>query len=317
MLTVFVATYNGAQRLPGVLASYAALTPPADGWKLVIIDNDSDDDSGGVARSFADRLPLTCLSEPRPGKNRALNTGLRTLEGDLAVFSDDDDIPDEDWLVQLRTAAARYPDYAVFGGTIRPWWSAPPDDWILQSVPLPAVFGITDPAWEEGPCDPTQVFGGNMAIRAELFRSGYRFDERIGPNGTSTYAMGGETELTLRLAIAEQAACWHCKAMRVHQMIRPTAMRKSWILRRAFRLGRCVYREAQQQAAAGRPYRRRDQDTIRERLARATRDLASARAQGDERRAFHARWRLNLWLGCLVEHCDMDGYREPASGSGV
>jgi len=301
VLTVFLATYNGADTLPRVLGSYAALEPPDGGWKLVIIDNGSDDDSQQLARSFAGRLPLQCIVEPRRGKNRALNAGLRELEGDLAVFSDDDNVPNEDWLVQLRGAAAAHSSFAVFGGAIGPLWDAQPDDWVLQCISLPAVFGITDPAWDEGPCDPARVFGGNMAVRAEYFSRGYRFDERIGPDGSSTYAMGAETELTLRLAIAEHVECWHCKAAQVRHVVSQTMTTRSWILKRAFRLGRCLYRDAHQHAVAGRPSARRRGKEIGTALARAARNLASGRARGNERQVFEARWQLHLWIGCLVE----------------
>ena len=193
MLTVFIATRDGAETLPRTLSGYTRLVSPEGGWKLVLVDNGSEDDSARIARSFGERLPLVLLGEPRRGKNRALNRGLAELEGDLAVFSDDDAIPEPDWLVRLRAAADCHREYAVFGGRILPLWDTPPADWILQWVRTAPVFALTDSGLEEGPCDATKVWGPNMAIRASWFRGGYRFDERIGPNGSATYAMGGET----------------------------------------------------------------------------------------------------------------------------
>ena len=301
MLTVFIATHNGAPTLPRVLESYTQLQPPAGGWKVVLIDNGSSDASRQIADAFVDRLPLVCVSEPRRGKNRALNTGLRELAGDLAVFSDDDSVPDADWLVQLRKVADDHPDYAVFGGTISPLWDATPEDWILHWVRWAPVFSATDPAWNDGPCDPTQVWGANLAIRAELFAKGHRFDERLGPDGSATYAMGGETEFTLRVAIAEHLHCWHCKAARVRHVIQPQKMRRAWILNRAFHLGRCIYRESKQKAAVGRPHVPRYALAICKDLYRELINLASARCSADPRRVFESRWQMNLWIGCLVE----------------
>jgi cellulose synthase/poly-beta-1,6-N-acetylglucosamine synthase-like glycosyltransferase len=301
MLTVFIATHDGAETLPRVLAAYTELLSPAGGWKVVIIDNGSEDDTPAIARSFADRLPLIILTEPRRGKNRALNTGLRQLEGDLAVFSDDDSVPESDWLVRVRSAADDHPAYAVFGGRILPLWDQEPDGWLLEWVRAAPVFSVTDAAREEGPCESTKVWGPNMAIRAEWFRRGYRFDERLGPNGSATYAMGGETELTLRLAIAERVRCWHCKDARMHHIIPPRKMTRAWILKRAFHLGRCVHRESKQYAEAGRPYVPRSAAAICAGLARELVNLASARKSADARRIFEARWQLNLWCGCLYE----------------
>lgn len=301
MLTVFIATRNGARTLPRVLTAYAELQAPAGGWKLVIIDNGSDDGTAAVAASFADRLPLVVLSEPRPGKNRALNRGLRELAGDLAVFSDDDTLPERDWLVQLRAAADRQPECGIFCGPILPSWEVPPPDWVREWVRPAPVYCVSDVTRAEGPCEASAAWGPNMAIRAEWFRKGYRFDERLGPNGTATYAMGSETELTLRLAIAEQVRAWHCRQARVQHIIRPWQLSRAWVLRRAFRFGRSVRREFVQYARAGRPYTQCDASTICTRLWRHLVDLAQAWRAADARRAFEARWQLHLWAGCLYE----------------
>jgi len=301
VLTVFIATHNGAETLPRILTAHQQLLAPRGGWKLVIIDNGSDDGSAQIARSFADRLPLVVMHEPRRGKNRALNAGLRELDGDLAVFSDDDSLPESDWLVRLRTAADAHPQCAVFGGRILPLWEVEPEEWQLHWVHHAPAFGITDPGWQDGPCDATKVWGPNMAIRAEWFRKGYRFDERLGPNGSAIYSMGGETELTLRLVIAEQLACWHCRDARVHHIIKGRTMTRTWILKRAFRLGRCVHRESKRNAGAGRPHVPRDAAAICAGLAREVVNLASAYKASNARGVFEARWQLNVWCGCLYE----------------
>jgi glycosyltransferase involved in cell wall biosynthesis len=301
MLTVLMATRNGGARLSRVLCAYLRLQPPSGGWKLVVVDNASDDGSAGVARSFGDRLPLECVAEPVPGKNRALNRGLRALEGDLAIFADDDGLPEPNWLVEYRRVADGRPEYDAFGGAIRPLWIEQPADWIPHWVRLGPVYGVTDPLLADGPCDPTRIWGPNMALRSRLFHEGHRFDDGLGPDGSATYAMGGETELVLRLTIAENVKCWHCSAARVAHIVRPETLRCGWILKRAFRLGRCLYRETEQKRAAGQNADRRDPATMQARLAGALAALASARSSGDPRRVFEARWQVNLCIGSLFE----------------
>ena len=301
VLTVFIATHNGGRTLPRVLDAYTQLVPPPGGWKLVLIDNGSDDDSPRILRSFLDRLPLALVSEPRRGKNRALNRGLGELEGDLAVFSDDDVLPARDWLVQLRAAADQHPECGAFGGHILPAWDVPPDEWVRDWVPSAPVFGVSDAPRDSGPCEPTKIWGSNMAVRAEWLRRGHRFDERIGPNGSATYSMGGETEFTLRLALTENVACWHCADAHVSHIIGARQMTRAFVLKRAFHLGRCVRRESAQRARAGQPHVPRGPRAICQGLAGALASLASARRSADARRAFEARWQLRLWAGCLYE----------------
>ena len=48
MLTVLIATRNGAATLPRVLASYTQLEPPTGGWKLVVVDNGSTDGTAAL-----------------------------------------------------------------------------------------------------------------------------------------------------------------------------------------------------------------------------------------------------------------------------
>ena len=59
MVTVLLATYNGAGTLPKALNAYCQLQAPRAGWKLVVVDNGSTDGSKELVYSFMDRLPLT------------------------------------------------------------------------------------------------------------------------------------------------------------------------------------------------------------------------------------------------------------------
>lgn len=239
MLTVSLATQNRSRLLSDVLESFCRLEAPASGWKLIVVDNGSTDDTGHVLASFANRLPLHALVEPKPGKNSALNKGLQFIEGDLVVFTDDDVFPHADWLRQLRRAADTYTEYTMFGGMILPRWEAPPPRWVQWVEPGP-VFTLTDPALKEGPLSPFLVFGPNMAIRASVFRTGIRFDSATGPSG-SNYAMGGETELTARLGRLGHKA-WYVPDAIVEHFIRKTQLNTRWVLKRAFRYGRGFYR---------------------------------------------------------------------------
>jgi len=238
MLTVLFATRNRWSLLGDVLESYCHLQPPSAGWKLVVVDNASSDQTERVLASFADRLPLQSVIETRLGKNHALNTGLQLVEGDLTVLTDDDVFPRVDWLVQLRHAADTYPEYSIFGGAIVPRWEVCPPNW-TEWLDLGPIFTITPPSMPDGElAGPrvTMVQGPNMAIRSSVFRSGVRFDPSIGPCGSS-YPMGSETEILLRLSRQGHRA-WHVRGAVVEHFVRSEQLTKPWILQRAIRYGR-------------------------------------------------------------------------------
>lgn len=235
-VTVFFATRNRAQAIPRVLESFTGLHAPEGGWKLVVTDNGSSDDTLAVLQGFVGRLPLTVLSCPKPGKNRALNMALPELQGRLAVFTDDDVLPDPDWLIRLLAAADAHPEADMFGGTVAPEWPRPKPDWLSEDVVEFSML-YSQQLRPSGPCGFADIFGPNMAIRAEVFRAGTRFAEHVGPDGTNPlYAMGSETELLRRLEVAGHRG-WFEATARLRHIIRPEQMEEGWILERAFRYG--------------------------------------------------------------------------------
>ena len=294
MLTVLFATRNRAHILRAVLEKYCRLESPSSGWKLVVVDNGSTDETAQVIASFVNRLPLHVLAEPKLGKNFALNTGLGLVEGDLVVFTDDDVFPAPDWLVQLRKAADTRLEYSMFGGAIVPRWEASPPSWMLW-LDLGPIFTVTPPALKEGELTPvTMVQGPNMAIRASLFQSGMRFDTSIGPRG-SNYPMGSETEMLLRLGRQGHKA-WHVQGAVVEHFVRKEQLSKAWILQRAIRYGRGWYRMAPAMKLwIGLP-RNLFVDIPREGLF-----MFAAFVLCQQRALLRSRWRLNYLRGQAIE----------------
>jgi glycosyltransferase involved in cell wall biosynthesis len=245
VLTVLMATRNGASTLPKVLAGYCALVAPPGGYRLIVVDNGSTDQTRAIVESFQDRLPVTYLFEPRAGKNVALNTALgvalQQASTDLLVFTDDDATPVPQWLAELARAAVQQPDYALFGGAIVPDWEATPADWVTRLVPLGLTFGITGPDLPEGPIFAGLIWGANMAVRRRVFDTGYRFDETVGPNG-GAYAMGSETQLTRMLADHGEKS-WFCPAAVVGHYIRAHQLTEASVVQRAWRFGRGKFRQ--------------------------------------------------------------------------
>jgi glucosyl-dolichyl phosphate glucuronosyltransferase len=198
-LSVLIATRARADALERTLRSLAtAAAAGGVSWELVIVDNGSCDRTPTLLRAWSTRLPLRVLQVPEPGQNRARNRALAGLAGRTTVLTDDDVCVAPDWLRQWRDGVARWPDDAIFGGRIVPRF--PPDcpAWVASArFPFRAqCFAEFVPRQAEGPY-PRTPFGPNFAIRTELLRR-HPFRADLGP-AAGSYAMGGETELSLRL----------------------------------------------------------------------------------------------------------------------
>lgn len=312
MLTVLLATRNRARILREVLEGYARLAAPDGGWKVVVVDNGSTDDTVRMLDEFVPRLPLQVLVEPTPGKNAALNRGLDLLEGDLAVFTDDDAFPRQDWLVQLRRAADTHAGFSLFGGTIVPRWEVSPPEWV-RWLDLGPIFTVTDPALPDGPVAPDDISivqGPNMAIRADVFASGTRYDTSIGPRGAD-YAMGSETELLLRLS-REGHRAWHVKDAVIEHFVRREQLDEDWVLRRAIRWGRGRHRMAQ-----GVPLWLGIPRHLFRDLPAAGVAMAAAHASRNPEALLRARWDFNILVGKLREARAMTSERREKVARGM
>ena len=85
MLSVVLATRDRAPILRRTLDALARLEAPPGGWQLIAVDNGSSDGTASLLGEYAQRLPLTPIHEPRPGKSRALNAALPALRGAYLV----------------------------------------------------------------------------------------------------------------------------------------------------------------------------------------------------------------------------------------
>lgn len=236
---MLLSTRNGAHTLPRLLQALAVVDIPKGGWHLVVVDNGSTDTTERILRQAQGALPLEIVTEPRPGKNVALNRGLAEARGDLLVLTDDDVIPSRGWLTSIRRAADERLEASVFGGPLLPEWELSPEDWHLTWVPHGPTYALQE-AGEDGQIPMRAVFGGNMAVRWDVFERGHRFNESIGPQGVD-YPMGSETEFLLRLEGLGYVAR-HVPDAIVRHVIRPHQMTMAWAFARAERFGRGQFR---------------------------------------------------------------------------
>lgn len=293
MLSILIATRNGADRIPRTLEAFRRLALPS-GARIIVVDNGSTDGTRAAIERFVD-LPILYLYQPRPGKNAALNLALTELRGEFAVFTDDDVLPDPDWLDRLLEAVRKAPDFDVIGGQVYPVWPSEPSRWILEHVPLGPVYAATDPSWPEGPISPHLVWGANMMVRSRIFESGAKFDEAVGPDGTATYRMGSETSFNLELA-ARGAKFWYTPKARVGHIIRPEQLERSWILSRAYRFGKSAAQRLTPDVAKLLGYPRY---AIWDLLKLLAEGLLITMAGPDAER-FKLAWRLRYQLGFLA-----------------
>jgi glycosyltransferase involved in cell wall biosynthesis len=195
-VSVIIATHNRADRLRETLeALLDQKTPDSLGWEVVVVDNGSTDDTLETFRTMAMRAPgrLRYVSEPRVGKSRALNAGLKVARGKVVALTDDDVSPADDWVATSATVLDKWDAHGA-GGRILPRWEAEPPKWLLENRRLLDALGIMAfdgsarlPITPMPPGGHPQVWGGNMVYRRSALLALGGFDVALGPMGGRRY----------------------------------------------------------------------------------------------------------------------------------
>ena len=170
-ITVVVCTYNRAATLEKALESIAAsVISPTVTWEVVVVDNNSSDETRQVVEKFCGAFPrrFRYLFEQKQGLSAARNAGIQNAHGDIIAFTDDDVAVEPTWLQNLAEPLFSK-TYAASGGRIFPKWTNEPPDWL----PIHARYGLAPlTAFDLGTTalDLTEPpVGANMAFRKSLF----------------------------------------------------------------------------------------------------------------------------------------------------
>lgn len=306
MVTVLFATHNGADTLTRTLESLCRIETGGLDWRVIAVDNASTDATPRVLRAFRDRLPLTIIEESQRGKNYAMNRGIAEVTGDIVLCIDDDVVLSPDWLLAVKNAFDAHPDIGIVCGPVEPLWPHAVPSWLLEVIPPVPSYCITPAGTPDGPCSPRLVYGANMSFRMSIFRSGYRWNPAVGSNGTRFYAMGSDTEFTLRVHAAGHKVRF-CNAASVQHIIAPVQLTRNWLWSRAVTFGRGDIQKARRANPDAGDVARifgvpRYALPLILRHAAAT---VAATLRGDRRAQYHSLWECGYACGAAYE-----GWRE-------
>jgi len=126
-ISVVIATYNRAGDIKDILEGMLGQDTKGEfDFEVIVVDNNSSDDTGRVVESFSLRFNgrLTYLFEPRQGKPYALNRGVAAARGEIVSFVDDDCLIEPVYLWNVAAAFRKFGQEAgLIGGKIAPHWT--------------------------------------------------------------------------------------------------------------------------------------------------------------------------------------------------
>ena len=169
-LSVIVPTHNRQSFLPGLLASLAVQTHPAERWELILVDDGSSDSTREYLELGSGRRPLrmSCIFQTQQGPAAARNAGARKAMGRGLLFLDDDMIAAPQLVAEHARRHRGAPDAVVIGHLSVPAagrepWSAWEDAQVARHYAA-LDSGRRTPG-------PRDFFSGNCSVASPLFNS--------------------------------------------------------------------------------------------------------------------------------------------------
>ena len=114
--SIVVPTYRRPDSLARCLEAIQGLEFPRDRFEVLVVDDGSPTPPADIVASLDHSLQAQLVSMRHAGPATARNTGARLARGRYLVFTDDDCMPDADWLNSIDRWTSSNPGPLVVGG---------------------------------------------------------------------------------------------------------------------------------------------------------------------------------------------------------
>ena len=237
-LSVVIPTYNRARILRDTLESLTQLDSPDRPWEVVVVDNNSTDNTPAVVSEFEARLPVRRVFEGKQGVAAAMNRGFDEAQGQVVMIIGDDISPSPGWFKEFTREIDAHPEVMIFGGPYFEKIVGQVPDYTEAVVTGTCYFGGGAPRPDTGPYPQGELpAGANVAFRRPLFENpDYRFDEGFGPTGKGRVS-GGDRVLFER-AVRNNIPMLYISPAVVYHRWYPPQFGLKRLCRRAYGIGR-------------------------------------------------------------------------------
>lgn len=200
-LSIIIATYNRAQNLARTLHSLTCQTLASTLFEIVVVNNNSQDDTETVCTKFANdnpQLNFKMVTEPEQGLSHARNAGIKNSIGEYIAIIDDDEEVNSEFAKSYYDFFEKYTEAAAAGGQIIPLYEYEPPRWLTKYTerPISGTLRMGSKIKEMG--KNRFPGGGNMGIRRSMVEKYGAFNPELGRTGKSLLA-GEEKDLFKRL----------------------------------------------------------------------------------------------------------------------
>lgn len=236
MISAIISTYNRAEFLPGLFDSVLKQTVKKSEYEIVIVNNNSTDDTEKISRKFMEDHPeVNCFycMETQQGLSYGRNRGIQESKGDLLTFLDDDAVIAPDFLEKTMLFFKSKPHVNAIGGKILLHYVKEEPAWYNPF--MASLLGYFNMG------DKSQVFtgnyfrGSNMSFRKKVFDKHGDFDVRLGRSGKNLF---GSEEKELFYRFKEKGEeMWYVPEAIVYHLVPVERTRDEFVKKQAWGVG--------------------------------------------------------------------------------
>lgn len=230
-ITVCICTFKRPQLLRRLLEKVAK-QQGGDRFdvSVVIVDNDSNQSAKPTVTEFARTSPVQIIydTEPVASFARARNRAVANATGDFIAFIDDDEFPDDNWLLTMHEACEVNGVAGVLGPVL-PHFETPPPSWLVKGgfYDRPRHQTGFVMSWQESRT-------GNVLFRRQII-------EGVEPVFNLEFALGGEDQDFFRRMMEKGHRFIWCDEAPAYETVPPHRWKRSFLLKRALLRGRMTF----------------------------------------------------------------------------
>ncbi len=134
-VSVVICCFNSTKRIAATLEHLQKIKTSGILWEIVIVDNNSDDDTKEKALAIWSSNPVTRLkivSENKRGLINARITGVKSASYDIISFIDDDNWIESQWIDKVYSILKNNESLAACGGSSEAVFEISPPDWFTD-----------------------------------------------------------------------------------------------------------------------------------------------------------------------------------------
>ena len=236
IISIVVCTYNRSTLLKQCLESLCFQTLPDDNFEVIIVDNNSTDDTKKTASAVTEKYSnFRYVIESNLGLSYCRNRGIKEAKGEYVAFIDDDARAAADWAEKIVASFSDVtPVPSVVGGVILPFYDTDPPRWFKDEYETRS-WG-EEPKMLEPPEAEYGFSGSNCVVKKDILNEYSGFNTDLGMKGRKLQ-LGEESDLFSRV-YRKYPFFWYDPSIKVYHYAPSWKLKKSYQFRRSFMAGK-------------------------------------------------------------------------------